>query len=364
MTDSWAIGTLAPMEGRGAYNRSSSVQAIGSSPAVPLFEKAANQVQLTSAAEPVVIADYGSSEGHNSLEPLTAAIGILRRRMGPKRAIWVVHTDLPGNDFTALFRMLASDQSSYLRRDPVVFPSAIGRSFYDQILPSSSVSLGWSSWAVQWLSRVPALIPDQVQVAYSRDAGARAAFARQAAEDWRCFLTHRAAELRPGGRLVVLSMAVDEHGDFGYRPIVAAIYGGIMDLVEEGFVKEEEAGRMVIPTFARSREEFMAPFALNGSFSSLAMEEIDLFCGEDHIWAEFQNHGNALAFGTRWAAFSRASVGPTLATSLDPGQGRAGEFIRRLEARMTARLSSAPEPTLIPLAKMVLVKRSSSTNPG
>ena len=108
--------------------------------------------------------------------------------------------------------------------------------------------------------------PDQVQVAYSRDACARAAFAQQAAEDWRCFLTHRAAELRPGGRLVVLSMAVDEHGDFGYRPAVAAIYEGIMDLVKEGCLKEEEARRMVIPTVGRSRQESMAPFALNGSF--------------------------------------------------------------------------------------------------
>ena len=82
-----------------------------------------------------------------------------------------------------------------------------------------------------------------------------------------------------------------------------------MDLVEEGFVKEEEAWRMVIPTFGRSRQEFMAPFALNGSFSSLAMEEIEVFSGQDHIRAEFQNNGDALAFGTRWAAFSRVSVG-------------------------------------------------------
>ena len=155
-----------------------------------------------------MIADYGSSEGHNSLSSLIAAIGALRERIGRKRAISVVHTDLPGNDFTALFKVLASDPGSYLRGDPAVFPCAVGRSFYEQILPSSSVTLGWSSWAVQWLSRVPALIPDQVQVAYSRDAAAQAAFSKQAAEDWRCFLTHRGAELRSGGRLVVLSMAL------------------------------------------------------------------------------------------------------------------------------------------------------------
>ena len=63
-------------------------------------------------------------------------------------------------------------------------------------------------------------IPDQVQVAYSHDSTARAAFARQAAEDWQDFLVHRGRELRPGGRLVVLTMALDDSGDFGFRPLI------------------------------------------------------------------------------------------------------------------------------------------------
>jgi hypothetical protein len=343
------------MEGHGAYNRSSRVQAAGSSPAVALLEKAARQVPLVSAPEQIVIVDYGSSEGHNSLAPVSVAISILRERIGRERAIAVVHTDLPGNDFGALFQTLASDPNSYLREDPRAFPSAIGRSFYEQILPDSTVTLGWSSWAVQWLSRVPALIPDQVQVAYSQDAAVRSAFYQQAADDWRCFLVHRAAELRPGGRLIVLSMALDDHGDFGYKPCVVAIYGAVLDLVDEGFITKEEARRMVIPTVGRSRQDFMAPFAETGSFASLALQEIDIFYGEDRIWTEFQSHGDAGMYAARWAAFSRASVCPTLAASLDD-KARAAEFIDRIEARMIARLKVAPEPMLIPLAKMVLVK--------
>ena len=346
------------MEGHGVYNRNSRVQAAGLSPAVPLLEQAARTVGLAMAPQAVVIADYGSSEGLNSLGPLAVAICVLRERVGPERAISVVHTDLPDNDFTALFQTLAADPNSYLRGDPAVFPSAVGRSFYEQILPASSVTLAWSSWAVQWLSRPPAQIPDQVQIAYSQDPAARAAFARQAAEDWRTFLAHRGRELRAGGRLVVLTMAVDEGGNFGYRPLLEARYAALMEMVKEGFVRPEEVRRMVIPTVGRSRADLVAPFAENGCFASLSIEQTEVFLSEDRIWAEFECHGDAHVFGARWAAFSRASVFPTLAAGLegDRDDPRSAVFVDRLEADVAARLAAAPERMLIPLSKMLLVK--------
>ena len=350
--------TPAPMEGHGVYNRSSRVQAAGSAPALSLLERAATQAALAPAPEPITIADYGSSQGHNSLAPMRVAIAALRRRAGPTRAMSVVHTDLPDNDFAALFRMLVEDPESYLRGDPMVFASAIGRSFYEQLLPPASVSLGWSSWATQWLSRVPAQVPDHIQAAFSKEVGAREAFARQAAEDWQCFLVCRGREIRPGGRLVVLTMAVDEAGGFGYGPLVQAIYDALLALVEEGFLATEEVRRMAIPTVARSREEFRAPFGESGHFAGLAIEHLQLFLCEDRIWAEFERSRDAQAFGAGWAAFSRASVFPTLAAELGggPGDTRAGEFMDRLEAIVAMRLAMAPVPIEMPLARMVLVK--------
>jgi hypothetical protein len=362
MTESSKVNGPAPMEGHGAYNRSSRVQAAGSSPAVPLLERAARAVDLPLPPEPLVIVDYGSSAGRNSLLPLGAALRVLRERIGPERAVSVVHTDLPGNDFSALFQTIASNPDSYLHDDQAVFPCAVGRSFYEQILPSASVTLGWSSWAVQWLSRVPALIPDQVQVAYSQDAGVRSAFYQQAADDWRCFVVHRAAELKPGGRLVILSMAVDDQGDFGYRASVEAIYRSLEDLVAEGLISASEMCRMVIPTVGRSRDNFMAPFVETGRFAGLFVEELEIFYGEDRLWKQFTEHSDAEAFGAGWAAFSRASVGPTLAASLDNSMVRAPQFLERLEARMASRLAAAPEKTSMPLAKMVLLKESSVSN--
>jgi hypothetical protein len=127
MTENSSASRPAPMEGGGAYNRSSSVQAAGLSPAVPLFEQAAKTVPLPTDPTPIVIADYGSSEGRNSLAPMSAAIRTLRNRVDPECAISVVHTDLAGNDFSALFQTLADDSDSYLRNNNAVFVSAVGR---------------------------------------------------------------------------------------------------------------------------------------------------------------------------------------------------------------------------------------------
>ena len=166
-----------------------------------MLAEAARAVPLAPAPEPVVIADYGCSQGHNSLAPVAAAIGALRERIGPDRAISVVHTDLPGNDYAALFQTLAGDAESYLRDQPLVFPSAIGRSFYEVLLPPGTVTLGWSSWSVQWLSRTPAPVPDQVQVAAIATTRQRAAhLPPRRRRDWRrsCRRADRSCD-RAGG---------------------------------------------------------------------------------------------------------------------------------------------------------------------
>jgi hypothetical protein len=360
MPQSPEFAAPAAMEGAGRYNRNSRVQAAGGAPAFPLLEKAARTIPIPAGSQPIVLADYGSSQGHNSLAPIRAAIAALRERTGPSREISVIHTDLPQNDFYALFQTLNTDPDSYLFTESAVFASAVGRSYFQQILPSTGVSLGWSSWAIQWLSRVPCPIPDQVQVAFSRDAAAREAFSRQAAEDWRAFLTARAQELAPGGKLVVLTMARDASGDFGYAPLLRAMYASLLDLVDAGFIGAEEARRMAIPTVGRRREDFLAPFAAGGRFAGLIVEEIEIFYGEDKIWSEYERHGNARQFAAQWAAFSRASVFPTLAENLAGGGSskRAAEFYDRLEAGTAARLQSDRQPMAIPLAKMLIAKES------
>jgi hypothetical protein len=87
----------------------------------------------------------GSSQGKNSLAPMRTAIATLRTRIGPNRPMIVFHTDQPGNDFNTLFETLNTDPDRYAVNEPSVFACAIGRSFYDNVIPLHYVHLGWSA---------------------------------------------------------------------------------------------------------------------------------------------------------------------------------------------------------------------------
>lgn len=79
------------MEGKGAYNEHAKRQVAGIALALPLLEKAVSSVELDTGDQPVVIADYVSSQGKNSLVPMQVAIGSLRQRLGPSTAItWTI----------------------------------------------------------------------------------------------------------------------------------------------------------------------------------------------------------------------------------------------------------------------------------
>ena len=358
MPESSIVVRPKPLES-GSYTASSRLQAAGLSGAIKLFEDAAQAVPLPKPPQPIVIADYGASTGHNSLLPICAAVAVLRKRTRPEHSVLVAHTDVADNDFTVLFQTLEEDPDSYLKKDAASFASAVGRSFYTQILPSNSVNLGWTSWAIQWLSRIPATVPDHLLVAYSADEDVKAAYAKLAAFDWHEFVAFRGRELCPGGRVVVMTMAIGDDGEFGYRPLFRGMVDELADLVAQGLVTEDEMRRMCIPTFSRRAADFLSPFAPKGRFERLEVEHLNVFDAEDRFWTQYEVDRDAKAFGAQWAAFARASVFPTMAAALDGGRTdpRSAEFMNRLEAGVAARMAAEPEEMQIPLAQLVLFNR-------
>ena len=119
---------------------------------------------------------------------------------------------------------------------------------------------------------------------------------------------------------------------------------------------------MSIPSVGRDEKTFRAPFAPSGRFEGLSIEHLEMFNAEDRFWSQYRHDGDAAAFGANWAAFLRASVFPTLTGALEGGiaDDRAEQFVERLEAAVAAHLSDAPEQMTIPLAKLVLVKKTGS----
>jgi len=350
------LGAPAAMEGQGAYNRNARVQAHAVRGALALWDAAAGAVPLPAGAGTVTLADFGAATGQNSLEPMGRAVAILRQRLGPSVPLSVVHVDVPGNDFTTLFETLRTHPQSYLARDPLTFALAAGRSFFGPVLPPDSLTLGWSSWAVHWLSRAPCPVPDHILAELSADAAVRAAFAEQAAQDWRHFLESRAAELQAGGRLVVMTIASQGEGP-AYVPVLTAIRDGLEDLVAAGTLARAEAEAMVVPTVTRNATAYAAPFCGADAVAGLRLLEFTLVAGEDPIWPEYEARGDAFAWAAQWVGFLRAAVFPTLALRLaEDTPARRRGFFDQLEQRAIARLARSPAPMAVHFAHMVIAK--------
>lgn len=349
------------MEGKGAYNKHAKLPAGGAALALPLLEKAVSNVALDAGDLPVVIADYGSSQGKNSLAPMQDAIKILRQRLGPDRPICVFHVDQPSNDFNTLFGVVDADPDRYTLDDPNVYPGAIGRSFYENVLPPGSVHLGWSSYAAVWLSRVPALIPGHFMPFRSTGA-VRAEFERQGAQDWNAFLSLRARELRPGGRLVVVLPALADDGLSGFEHVMDQANAVLSDMVADRAITAEERARMVLKSYPRRKSELLTPFTRDEHFQHLTVEDFEMSALPDAAWNDYERDGNKEALANKHALFFRSVFMPSLASALDRVRAGDAEALRifgdHLEAGLKRRVASQPRAMHSFVQTIVFAKRS------
>ena len=344
-------------EARGSYNRHATSQAAGGALALPLLEKAVQTLTLGGGDSPIVIADYGSSQGKNSLAPMRAAIAALRQRLLPRRPICVVHVDVAENDFSTLFNVLDTAPDSYISEDPDVFPSAVGRSFYRSVLPPDHVHLGWSSHAAVWLSRAPTSIPGHFFIPSSTGA-IRAAFERQAADDWETFLKLRARELRVGGRLVATLPSLPDAGTSQIRQGMNHANALLAEMVATGEITAEERGRMLLLSYPRRKSEILAPFSETGRFGALLLEQSEIFPVPDAAWDEYERDRDKGKLAANYAGFFRATFMPSLASALAPERGAEGRqrFIDRLAEGLQRRLMEEPAPLSVQAQTIVIAK--------
>jgi hypothetical protein len=270
-------------------------------------------------------------------------IRILRNRFGSGEPIFVFHIDQSTNDFNTLFEVLDKDPDRYALDEPNVFPCAIGRSFYEQVLPSESVHLGWSSYAAVWLSRIPGLIPGHF-IAHLAAPAAHAAFERQAAQDWEAFLSLRARELKPGGRLVVVLPALSDERESGIAALFNRANDVLAEMVDAAEIRAEEREQMVLGTYPRRKSELLAPFQENGRFKGLTMELCDISPLPDPAWADYERDRNEYTLAAKQALFFRSIFVRSLALGLRESHdaARCRIFADQLENRLRRRLANEP----------------------
>ena len=240
------------------------------------------------------VADYGCSQGKNSLPIVSAMIAA-----GEKTPIDFFFTDLPQNDWDSAKLVLQSlghvepaDKTSF--NSPALLqpfvddaeagnPRSVrmfmcGRSFYEQVIPSNSIDLGYSGTAMHWVSHAPKGSGffnggDLYFRNLERNNPMRLEWENLAAKDWESNLRSRSKELVSGGSLhfVVPVFDAESCPSSTYQKLADVMMETLQTLLRRGEISQKEADAFVMPVFLRSQEEFEAPFQ-GGAFEGLVLE--------------------------------------------------------------------------------------------
>jgi hypothetical protein len=343
---------LSAMEGGGYYNQNSAMQAAGIELLLPIWKRVAQTVAIDQA--PLMIVDYGSSQGRNSMRPMRVAIGELRARAGSSVPVEVVHIDLPSNDFAALFTAL-DGPDSYMTGAVDIYTSAIGRSYFERVIPPGRVHLGWNSWTMQWLSANAPDAPDHVLAILSTAPQVQKALAAQQALDWRRFLEVRSSELRHGAKLLSAFPGI-MGGETGWEWLGGELWAAILDLCRDGMLSEAEALRITLPAGPRTLDAVYAPFASGGQYADLEIEHAEILKVPDPYWSGYKQTGDRRAFAECHANMVRAWAGPTIASMLAANRNPSAA-VDALFVHLAERVAASPRQHEPFLAVTVLKKR-------
>lgn len=233
--------------------------------ATDLVNAAIDSIPMDAAdTEPFYVADFAAADGGTSIDLMRETVGRIRSRC-PTRPICICYTDLPSNDYSALFTLLHGQRSaakSYLDEFEGIFTFASATSFFAQILPRAQLDFGFSATAMHWLSELPCTIGEHVH-AVGATGDELTMLRARAAEDWQRILLQRAAELRIGGRLVMVNLGIDDEGRYMGNTGGVNMFDTMnilwRRLLASGRIRPAEYQRMAIPQFYRTLAEFRAP---------------------------------------------------------------------------------------------------------
>ena len=274
--------------------------------AIPMVEEALLKMDLEQKKK-FSFADMGCADGGTSLQMISQLITTLRSN-NPNIEVKVHYTDQPNNDYNGLIQTVLGlgHFPSYLETHKRVYPLFSANSFYNQILPDSSLDFGFSATAMHWLSKKPCNLTNHVHMV-GAEGEEYLCFSEQGKKDWETILLHRARELRSGGQLVFLNFCRDKKGKYlGNTTGVNMFFNFAQiwqDFVEEGLIRDDEYQKMTLPQYYNTVEEFSAP--LKNAENPVYQAGLRLKQIETHITAcpfaeAFKEHQDAQRFAEEY----------------------------------------------------------------
>jgi hypothetical protein len=246
------------------------------------------------------------------------------REQAPQRPLTMIYSDQPRNDYNALFRIIhgLTGFNSYLNDFERVYVMASATSFYRQIVADATLNLGFSATAMHWLSRKPGNISSHVHMV-GASGDELALFAEQGRRDWQTILLHRAAELAPGGRLVLVNFGRDEAGRYlgntGGFNMFDTFNQIWQQLLADNVIRRDEYIAMTLPQYYNTVEEFSAPLTDPASpvyRAGLRLEHIETRVVRCPFAAEFEQHGDAAEFAREYIPTLRSWTESTFSGAL------------------------------------------------
>jgi len=339
--------TTTGMRGGGYYDAHSEYQRRVAGTAAELIARCVEGVPPPPGGGTFVVADYGCSTGRNSAASVRAAVSAVRARR-PGRPVAAIHNDLPTNDWNELFANL---RGSHEPDGVLALASAV--SFFEPAAPAGSVHLGMSFSAAHWLRRQPEVVVPEGVYFCDATGQARAMLEAEAEADWTAFLAARAADLAPGGRLLVQMVGTaPSAGAAGPRVtgrlLLRAMGEVAAQMAREGALDPAAVARYLLPVYARTPAEARRPLEdpgspLRGAFDVEA-------CRIDEVPNPYLDawraDGDADAYARSYAGFARAFTESSLREHL-LAPGAAAADVDRLAddfyARLTERFAADPE---------------------
>ncbi|KAL4324714.1 hypothetical protein GQ457_11G005220 [Hibiscus cannabinus] len=279
--------TMKGGDGPLSYTKNSSLQkGVVDATKGLMIHAIANKLDMEKlCSETFCIVDFGCSIGPNtffSLQNVIQAVEQKRHQTNPGNSattpeFQLFFNDHSSNDFNTLFKSLPPSWP--------YFVAGVPGSFYGRLFPKSSIHIGHSSNALQWLSKVPEGVVDCSSSAYNGgsiyctgiETEVAKAFATQFENDMGTFLNARAEELVSGGLIVILMGGIPDGTSLSQTAIgkFYDLFGScLLDLTSTGLIEEEKVKSFNLPLYFPSAKELKALIEKNGRFSIESFDEI------------------------------------------------------------------------------------------